>query len=64
MESYELRAAQDGWYLVMGEESIGPLESQHQAEKYLELLNRVSGARIEIAWGGEDYAVSAEPLIR
>lgn len=51
---YELRAGQAGWYLVYGDESIGPLETKQQAESYLHLLDAVSRARYEIVWTEED----------
>ena len=59
-DDYELRSGQDGWFIVHGDESIGPLDSEAEALRYLRLLDEVSGARVEIAYAHEEEG-SAEP---
>ena len=38
-----------GWCVEAAQESCGPMETEAEANRYLQLLNRVSAARTQVA---------------
>jgi uncharacterized protein YgiM (DUF1202 family) len=41
--------AEQGWYVTTYEGQVGPLSSREDAERYLQLLETVDAARLEMA---------------